>query len=313
MTSLMISIGIIGNSYLTPQRIETLSGLSHIRLSGIYPTGNKIPEKSNISDEIKYIESYQDLMNRSDGIVFPEHSCENLSLIISALKNSKHLLLANPYYFELEKFDYLLKLAEEANVILKLRQSLHFTQAIIAVKAIITNPVYTDITRSIKNGHSENHAYNLIIPTLLECVEAIIVNKNTNVKRIHMLNTPASEGIPIVFNTRIEFDNGSVTNITINRFARENTFNCHYYKDGTHVSIDLLKHYLTIRKIDHSKEDTEKQYISEDQTDPVIEEIIDFAQNIITHSFPQQLPENGYPAYHIARRILEKMGIYSYG
>lgn len=305
----MIRIGVIGNSYLTNYQMELLAEIPHFNLSGIFLNGNQINDRSAVPDTINFITSYKDLLNDSDGIVFPEHSWQNISLIISALKNSKHLLIDNPYYFEPEKFEYLLKLAEEANVIFKLRQPIQFTPIIRTVKNIIPNPVYIDINRSIKTEPSGNQSNGLIIPALLQCVEAIIVSKNTNVRKVYTLNTPASEGVPMVFNTRIEFDNGSVTNITINRFAREDQFNCHYYKDGTHVSVDLLTQSLTILEIDHSRANLEKQHLHEDKNDPVVNEIIEFAQNISNHSIHHKFSGNGYPTYHITNKILDKIGL----
>ena len=119
----MLKIGIIGDSDPVASLSRTLSDLSTCSFSGSYYPR---PDQSNLlfdNANIPVFASYEAFLDSCDAIIVDHTDEINSNHIINAIKGSKHILLDKPLQWQDEVLEYLFKLAEEAQILVKFRES----------------------------------------------------------------------------------------------------------------------------------------------------------------------------------------------
>ena len=138
----MLKIGIIGDYDPVASLSRILSDLSTCSFSGSY---HPDPDHTNpLSDNVNIpvFASYEAFLDSCDAMIVDHTNEINSNHIIDAIKGSKHILLEKPLQWQDEELEYLFKLAEEAQILFKFRESFIFHPVLKAAEPYIQNPTF---------------------------------------------------------------------------------------------------------------------------------------------------------------------------
>ena len=127
----MLKIGIIGTLDSVTGLSSIISGQTTCTLSGIYdpdPDPDLSLQLPGSCDHPLFT-SYQAFLSQCEAVIVDRTSNVTSEQIIEALRCSKHVLLNKPLDWSDDEIEYLIKLADEANTLLKLRESFLFHPA----------------------------------------------------------------------------------------------------------------------------------------------------------------------------------------
>jgi predicted dehydrogenase len=297
----MIKVGLIDNASDSDIYAEAISRSTDFSLSGLYHIQLAGSSGENIQADISRLKEYRELLNRSEALIFPRITAEVHNLIILALKHSKHILTGNPLNLDHESVDHLFKLSEEANVIFKVIQTVHYHAALKAALGYIRNPVLLEI-RNESSDMTEP-----FIDSIHKCVQPAVFINHTGMKKVQAVSIPANNSIPDVINARIEFDNGCVANVTSSRYAEADRFICRVHQANQYIDIDFADCLVSFIGFENSDRNLSSGIINVKGNHPLDEELDGFAKNILSSAFRLSQSESGYQTYLISRKILEKI------
>ena len=243
----MLKIGIIGDCDPVASLSRILSDLSACSYSGSYHPSSDHANllADNCSNPV--FSSYEAFLDSCDAIIVDHGDEINSNHIINAIKASKHILLDKPLQWQDEELEYLFKLAEEAQILFKFRESFLFHPVLKAAEPYIQNPTFIDYQIGISSETLSEHLPDLIIRALVQCLDAIFYLNPARIKKTSTVFSPDLFGFPGVIHGRLEFDNGCISNITCNGYAEQHKSACLIYQENRHANLNFLNQKLVIK------------------------------------------------------------------
>jgi predicted dehydrogenase len=297
----MLKIGIVDSNISPDEYSDVLKKSSDFAFGGFYGLSSKASSGESIQSDFSQLSGFKELVHSCDALYFPKVNIGVYSLITFTLKQSKHVLIGNPLNLNLEAVDHLFKLADEANVILKVIQTIHYHSVLQTAIKYIRNPVYLEIQKELTNTNES------LIDSLYKSVQpAVLINQNS-MKKLQAVSIPQNNGTPDVINARIEFNNGCVANVTSSSYSGSEKFLCRIHQEKQHIDIDFANQSIGLTTFEDPNQNQLSDLINVPVNDPFIDELSGFATNIINNSFHLNNSENGYNTYYISRKILEKI------
>jgi predicted dehydrogenase len=235
------------------------------------------------------------LISGCDAIIMPRVDHADFNLIVEALKKTKHILLGNPLMFDQDEMDHLFKLAEEADVIIKVMQSITYYDALQTAADYIRNPAYLEVRIDSADPHRS------IFDAIFHAIQPVVFINHSNLKKLYAVSIPIDAHHPGMINARVEFDNGCVANITSSKFADTDRFYCRVHQENQDIRVDFLNHKVTLIGNDNTVKIRQNDYLRD--------ELEQFAGSIQSRNHLINQSESGYLTYLIARKIMEKISL----
>lgn len=302
----MIKIGVTGDFLLMEKEIQLLKEIPEFILTGIYHPNKKLLGKIEEKYDIPRFPSSYSLAESCDAIDITGNHIDNSGLITSALKNSKHLIIDFPGESSKEYLKYLTKLTSEAKAILQIRNTYRFNPAFLVCLSKINKPSVIEIQMEINNNTKfDDH--------LVLCIDLLKDMVRSNTRKISATGISAARNKLDYLTSRIEFDNGSIANISINHFSHRDSLNVKIFQTGNRIFINFLKKECYIENIPFSlfpcnnDVSNEKQFPKINNTNPASEELKQFRNAIIKNLSTGIDIERAMHSIDIYREIVEKI------
>jgi len=168
---------------------------------------------------------------------------------------------------------FIRKLSDEANTLLKIRESFLFHPVIKAARPLINNPAFIDYQIDISADTDSDQLQDLITLSIFQCLDAILYLNPARITRSNTVFSPDLFGVPGVIHGRLEFDNGCISNITCNGYAEQQKSICYIYQENRHAVLNFLNNRLVIKDKLPGKEKPKSTNIPIKTANPVAEEI----------------------------------------
>lgn len=297
----MIPVGLVVNTSDTSDYPDAIKRSADFLLSGSYHYPSSVLTGESIQSDISRLKDYREFLNGSEALIFPRVNNDVYNLIILALKHSRHVLAGNPLNLDFDAVNYLFKLADEANVVIKVIQPVQYHSALQAALEYIRNPVLLEICNEEADGPEP------FIDSIHKCVQPAVYINQAGMKKVQAVSIPFNDGLPEVINARIEFDNGCVANVTSSRYADTSRFFCRVHQKNQHVDIDFDSGMVSFTGFEDSRPNLSSNKIDIAVNHPLDMELSGFAKNILSNTFHLSQSQSGYQTYFISRKILEKI------
>ncbi|MBE9469035.1 MAG: Gfo/Idh/MocA family oxidoreductase [Bacteroidetes bacterium] len=304
----MVKIGIIGTNKFAKQHIEQLKKNSKFNLIGIYSHDLAEANKAAQEFNIKPFNSYDSFLKSIDVIDLASSKKNYYNDAVSALKNSKHLLLKNIKNYTKDEVESLIKLANEANVQIQIYNNEQFSPSFISAKKYFDNPMYVEAQYFINYEKNEKKLPNVVdlIYTDLNLSLSVI---RSNAKTINATSLSIINDSSDIINARITFDNGSVINLTAGRISNKNTHICKFFQRDTIIKIDFNNSQTQISKKGTKRVLFEKLELTD--SNQIFHQLSNFYNSIEKNLQPTINIENELKILDIFEKILNKIRLTS--
>lgn len=305
----MLKIGIIGEGDPGKPTGEVISNNTTCIYSGHYFSDTDSAREYSDRFGAPVFTSYEAFLGECDAMIVESISEISSDQIVEALKCSKHILLEKPMEWRDDELEYMFKLAEEAHTLLKFRETFLFNPVIRAAEPFIHCPAFIDYQIGISSEEPMEKLPDLILNSFLKCMDTITHLNPGRVSRYNTVFSPDLFGVPGVIHGRIEYDNGCVANITCNGYAEQEKSVCYIYQENRHAILNFTGKRLTI-KDRNGEEDKPKSFsVPLKQTDPHVEEIIHFTDQLINNSYHLSTHDHFLQSFLLARKMIENLPI----
>ena len=307
----MLKIGIIGDYDPVASLSRILSELSTCSFSGSYHPHPHLANLLSDNFNIPVFTSFDAFLESCDAIIVDHTDGISSNHISKAIKASKHILLEKPLQWQVEELEYLFKLAEEAQILFKFRESFLFHPVLKAAAPFIQNPTFIDYQIGISSETTSAHLPDLIIRALVQGLDAIFYLNPARIKKTSTVFSPDLFGFPGVIHGRLEFDNGCISNITCNGYAEQQKSACLIYQENRHANLNFLNRKLVIKEKLPGNYKPKSFTVPIKSEDPEAEEIWNYTDMILNKSFYLAPFHNYYQSFMLARKMIENLPIHS--
>ena len=306
-----IRAGVIGVGYLGKFHAEKYAAMDNVRLVGVADIDRSRAEDIAARLGSQSFTDYRNLLSRVDAvsIVVPTESHFNVGL--EFLNHDTDVLIEKPMTTTLEQADELIDVAESRGRILQIGHLERFNPAVLALKDIITRPMFIEAHRlSIFKDRSTD--VSVVLDLMIHDIDIILNIVNSEIKSIHAAGAPVICEHADIANVRLQFESGCVANITASRISAKNQRKIRFFQKDAYIAVNFASREITlIRRNDHQSDNlvpgTDFQQLSFTEADVLEDELVSFIQAVRTRNAPVVSGHAGRKALAVALDIMNQV------
>ncbi len=300
----MIKIGVTGAGNTSKAHIRQLLESGLFEVAGF--SGADVVGARNIIREfnIPYYPSLKELLKKCDAVDFAAAGTDTFENICMAIKHSKHVFIAYPYHLSNNELKLLNGLLKEADVTAQTGYTERFNPAFLAALPHVGNPTFIDTARLIQYA-PQNNQIAVVEDLMIKDIDMVLALIRSNVKKISANAVSIMHQNPDMVSARIEFDNGSIANLTAGRVSEMNIRKARVYQNHSYVFIDFYE--KTVKCSSKSSEHLDFEDIQVLQSNDHLQQFNSFAHSIRSGVESLANLDTAGQAAEIASRISEKI------
>lgn len=241
-------IALIGLGYIGKIHLKLLTENPEWIVSGIYDLDQKLTRELAEQYKVKACASIEEAIESADAVNILTPVNTHFEIARKAIIAGKHVYMEKPLTSSLKEAKQLQLLVNEAGIYFQTSHSERLNPAFTAALPYLDNPKFIEVHR-LSTYKPRGTDVSVVQDLMLHDIDLVLSIVKGNIKRISASGTPlVSTGNDIV-NARIEFDNGTVANLTTNRLAFKNTRKFRVFTEKNFVSINLFDKITEVVKI----------------------------------------------------------------
>ena len=319
----MLKIGVLGVGHLGKIHINCIKQLAVYELVGFYDQDENTAKKVSEDLQVKCFTSIDDLIDLVDVVDIVTPTVCHFECASLALRKGKHVFIEKPIVATVDEANRLIGLAEEANVKVQVGHVERFNPAYIAARPYIDAPIFVEAHRlALFNPRGTDVP--VVLDLMVHDIDIILDVIKSPIKNISVSGVSIVSPTPDITNARIEFENGSVANLTASRLSLKNMRRHRLFQKDAYITIDFLDKKTDIVRINEVKDEsdpfamtidladgTSKQItIEQPEVTPInaiMTELESFHNAIINNTEPPVTIHDGVQALKVCYMILEEI------
>jgi predicted dehydrogenase len=306
-----IRVGVIGVGYLGKFHAEKYAAMENVCLAGVADIDRTRAEEVAARLGSRAYTDYRDLFGRVDAVSIVVPTASHFSVGLAFLNHGVDVLIEKPMTATIEQADELIDVAESKNRILQVGHLERFNPAVLALKDIITAPMFIEAHRlSIFKDRSTD--VSVVLDLMIHDIDIILNIANSEIQSIHAAGVPVICEHADIANVRLQFESGCVANVTASRISTKNQRKIRIFQKDAYFSVDFATREIALIRRTEKQSDslvpgTDFQQLSFSEADVLEDELASFIQAVRNRSAPVVSGHAGRKALVVALDIMDQV------
>ena len=306
-----LRVGVIGAGYLGKFHAEKYSQMDDVELVGIADLNRA--QADSVSKKVKTnaYTDYRDLIGKTDAVSVVVPTPAHFEVSRDFLENGIDVLIEKPITTTLAEADELINISATRGLIIQVGHLERFNPAILALKDIVKNPRFIESHR-LSIFKERGTDVSVVLDLMIHDIDIISCFVKSEIKSIHAAGIPIITGLADIANTRLEFMNGCVANVTASRISTKNERKIRLFQQDAYISVDFANNEITVvRKKDGEKESVipgmEIKQTCFEKSDALKDELTAFVKVVSRREVPEVTGQVGRDALKVALSVMEQI------
>jgi len=234
----IVRIGIIGTGNLSPKVLQNFNANNNVEIIGGY-------DIYGVRD-IEVFNSLSDLLVLVDAIVVLDILSSTFDVLSQVVKYGKHVYVENVSLCSKSDIRKLDMYAYEAGTIFQVGLKQRFYDFYQDLEKYNITPRILESSRYVK-FNKKSTQLSVIDDLMLHDIDVALKLCQGEVKSIYSTAVGVYHKDPDVVNTRIEFYNGCVANLSASKIANKEVHQTKFFQNNTYCSIDFVRQSLNVQ------------------------------------------------------------------
>ena len=323
----MLRVGVLGAGHLGKIHIQQWQEIEGVELVGFYDPDDAQAATTITQYQVPRYTDLDELIAATDAVDVVAPTTTHYDLAKKCLLAGKHLFIEKPLASDLEQGKELVKLVNEANVKCQVGHVERYNPAFLALQDLDIQPMFIEAHR-LAQFNPRGTDVSVIFDLMIHDIDIVLCLVKSPVKRISASGVSVISETADIANTRIEFDNGCVANLTSSRISLKKMRKVRLFQRDAYIGVDFLEKKTEIIRLKDTDQPTgmmdfpieigngEKKMISVqmpavEQLNAIRAELAEFAAAVV-HNRPVRVSVlDGYHAMDVAHQILKKMSLHN--
>jgi predicted dehydrogenase len=244
----VIRTAVIGVGAFGQNHARVVSGLDCAELVGVVEydpaRGREIAAKLST----KYYEKYQDVAGLADAVVIVTPTSLHYEVASFFASNGIHVFVEKPITSTSSEAAKLVQLAKDKNITLKVGHIERFNPAWLSVRSSIGKPLFVE-ARRISPLPERIRDSDVILDMMIHDIDLVLDLVKSPVTDLKVIGMKVLTERYDMAQARLEFENGSVANITASRVSRNKFRKLRVFENDRYFSMDFLNRSSSITEI----------------------------------------------------------------
>ena len=317
----MLKIGVLGAGHLGKIHINCIKQIENYVLVGFYDPAEETAKQVEAETGVSSFGSIDALIDAVDVVDIVTPTIRHFECASKALLKRKHVFIEKPIVATPEEANALKKLADEAGVKVQVGHVERFNPAFIAAEPFIKDPLFVEAHRlALFNPRGTDVP--VVLDLMVHDLDILLTIVKSPVQHISANGVSIVSPTPDITNVRIEFENGTVANLTASRLSMKNMRKTRIFQRDAYITVDFLDKVAEITRIHDTVDETnplsatinvaagtEKQItFQRPEVHPINAiktELESFYDAIVHNATPAVTIDDGIGVLKLAYRILE--------
>jgi predicted dehydrogenase len=258
------------------------------------------------------VSDWRELLDKVDLVSIATPTDTHSEIACAFLEKGVHVLVEKPIAQTLDEADKIIAAAKRSGAKLMVGQLERFNPAMVALRPHVTRPLYFEIHR-VSPFPNRSLDVDVVLDVMIHDLDAVqwLVGENVGVLGIHAVGIPVISNKVDAANARIEFENGTVANITASRIGTEKIRKTRFYQTNAYVVLDYATKFASLTSLNpeasHPLLGISINRLEINDVEPLRAEIAAFLDSIENDVAPPVTGEDGRRALALAAGVLEKI------
>ncbi len=307
-----VRVGIVGVGYLGKFHAEKYHSLSDVELVAVVDViEERVKTQAQRFGAQAYCD-YTEIFDKVDAvsIVVPTHL--HYRVAKDFLMKGIDCLVEKPVSVTYEEAMDLVDTAKRTGAILQVGHLERFNPAIVSMKDRLYNPMFIEshrISPFIERGADVD----VVLDLMIHDIDIILNFVKSEIKEIKAVGVPVISNKLDIVNTRFQFENGCVANVTVSRIAAKSLRKVRIFQPDAYFSVDYsASEVMMYRRLDGGDGKPHRivmEPLKVDKKDSLLEEIRSFVKCVIGREKPLVSGEVGARCVEVAHRILSQVEV----
>ena len=213
----MIKFGVIGAGHLGKIHLDILNN-SSFNLVGFHDTDVITSKKLAKDKGYTFYENINFLIESIDAAIIVSPTTTHYEIAKKCLKKGKHIFVEKPLTNNSIEAKEIERLANENKVIGQVGFVERYNPAFISCREFIKNPKFIESHR-LSDFNPRGTDVSVIMDLMIHDIDIILNIIDSKVKKIDASGVSIISTSPDIANARIEFENGTIANLTSSRIC----------------------------------------------------------------------------------------------
>ncbi len=318
----MVKIGLVGTGHLGKIHLQQLKEIPEAEIVGIYDIDADTRRKVYEDFGVTAYDSLEELIDDSEALDIVTPTLTHFEIAKQALRKLKHIFIEKPVTSTVEEAERLKKMVREAGVKAQVGFVERFNPAFLAAKTLDLHPKFIEIHR-LAQWNPRGTDVSVVLDLMIHDLDIVLHLVKFPIKDIRANGVAIITNTPDIATARIEFQNGTVANLTASRISLKNMRKTRIFQGDAYVSIDFLKRKTEVYRIQDSEETesvfafpiegTDKKLIIRQpeipQVNAIRRELETFIEAIREDKETLVTLQDAYNSLKLANQILEKINL----
>lgn len=258
---------------------------------------------------------WRDVLDKVDAVSIATPTETHCEIACAFLEKGVHVLVEKPIALTLDEADKMIATAAASGAKLMVGQLERYNPAMVALRPHVTTPLYFEIHR-VSPFPNRSLDVDVVLDVMIHDLDAIqwLVRPDVRVSEIRAVGIPVISDKVDAANARIEFENGTVANITASRIGTEKIRKTRFYQTNSYVVLDYATKFASVTSLNpnasHPLAGISINRLEINDIEPLRAEITAFLDCIEQDKTPPVTGVDGRRALSLAVGVLEKIEIH---
>lgn len=238
-----LKVGVVGVGYLGRQHARIYANMPEVKLVGVVDTDAAAAR--SIADEYgcQAWSDFESLLGQVQAVSIAVPTSAHAKITYPFLQAGIHVLLEKPIASSIAEAEVLVASAEKSNAILQIGHLERFNPCIMALAERVSQPRFIEAHRlGIFVDRSTD--VDVVTDLMIHDIDIVISLVRSGIRSI------SADGLRVITdhidiaNTRIEFDNGAVANVTASRVSNKRLRRMRVFGNDCYYGLDYIKQTL---------------------------------------------------------------------
>lgn len=305
-----IGVGSLGRHHA--RNYAELAAQGRIKMAGVCDTNGETAAAIASERNCASFTDWRHLIGEVDIVSIATPTETHCEIACAFLEKGVHVLVEKPIALTLDEADQMIATAEKSGARLMVGQLERYNPAMVALRPHVTTPLYFEIHR-VSPFPNRSLDVDVVLDVMIHDLDAVqwLVGSDVKVSEIRAVGIPVISDKVDAANARIEFENGTVANITASRIGTEKIRKTRFYQTSSYVVLDYASKFASVTSLDpdasHPLAGISINRLQIEDVEPLRAEISAFLDSIENNAVPPVTGEDGRRALALAIGVLEKI------
>ena len=248
-------IGVIGVGHLGEHHTKHYSNINGANLIGVFDLNQDRCKAVATKYAIKAYETLGDILSNAEAISVVTPTEEHKKVAEQCIKKGKHVFIEKPITKTVAEAELLIALAKEKGTIIQVGHIERLNAALLPLEEFDINPKYIEVQR-LAPYMSRGTDVPVVLDLMIHDIDLVLALVKSPVREISANGISIMTNSVDMANARIQFQNGTVANITSSRVAKDRVRKMKVFQQDLYITVDFLRSLTEVyRVMDADKSD----------------------------------------------------------